>query len=115
MRYELLITLIAVACVASSPSKADEAHDDMALMFGIGTGSCAHWLSTRSLENEGNAWLMGWWSAFNNFNESDHKVGKTTDMAGVIGEVRKVCVAEPSTRMTDAILVVWNRFIVQHR
>jgi hypothetical protein len=79
-------------------------------MFGLGTRSCAHWLSTPSRQIEGSAWLLGYWTGVNAVNDKNHLVGKDTDGEAIIAEARKICAAEPSTQMVDAIARVYYRF-----
>jgi hypothetical protein len=82
-------------------------------MFGLGTTNCAYWLSTPSRKSEGSAWLLGYWSALNTVNEKNHLVGKDADGKAIIAEVKKICAAEPSTSMVDAIARVYYRFSQQ--
>ena len=64
------------------------------LITGIGRMSCAHWLSQSV--NEGEGWILGYWSGLNFANA--RTVGQHTDGEGIITEVRKAC----ATRLEEA-------------
>jgi hypothetical protein len=82
-------------------------------VFGIGIASCAHWLSLPNKVEEGNAWLLGYWSGENSMNPRNHKVGDSTDGDALIAEVKKICQAEPSTTFANAVDRVYGRFEFQ--
>jgi hypothetical protein len=67
-----------------------------------GTQSCAAWLATPASETEGRWWLAGFWTGRNMQNGSNGQVGSSTDSEGIIGEVRRVCEAEPSLQLVTA-------------
>ena len=78
---------------------------------GIGRLSCAYWVSNSQREAEGRSWALGFWTAYNAVNEFSHTVGANTDTEVILGEVRKICVAEPSLGLADAIVRVDVRFL----
>jgi hypothetical protein len=43
-------------------------------------------------------------------NSKHHMVGSDTDSAAVWAETKKICVAEPSTHMVDAVAGVYYQF-----
>jgi hypothetical protein len=67
-----------------------------------GTESCAAWLATPASETEGRWWIAGFWSGRNMQNGANGRVGSSTDSEGVIGEIRRVCVAEPTLLLITA-------------
>ena len=77
-------------------------------VFGIGRQSCAHWLSGPNEENEGQTWILGFWSGLND--SKLQTVGGNSDSAAIWGEVRKICMNEPSTVMLDATMRVYAQF-----
>jgi hypothetical protein len=81
-------------------------------MYSVGVGrlSCAYWLSSPEREAEGRAWALGFWTAYNAVNEVSHTVGANTDTEVILGEVKKVCVSEPSLGLVDAIVKIYVRF-----
>jgi hypothetical protein len=89
--------IVAICLLAVAPARAYST-----LLFGIGTVSCANWLSTPFNQNEGNIWILGYWSGRNDENTVNHNVGIDTDAQGIIGEVRKICVERPSLTLLKA-------------
>jgi hypothetical protein len=82
----------------------------MVTVYGIGASSCAHWLSSPENESEGKSWILGYWSASNEVNPNRHTVGGNSDSDAIIGETKKVCTSEPSTRLIDAVGRVYFQF-----
>lgn len=78
-------------------------------IFGIGTRSCATWLSTPAKENEGEIWIYGAWSGINFKNSENHTVGNTTDSNGIVAEVIEVCRREPSMSLSSATFQAYIR------
>jgi hypothetical protein len=83
--------------------------------LGIGNESCAHWLSTPVTEQEGKAWILGYWTATNVWVAGSHTVGKSTDGEGIIAETKLVCAAEPSTGLMYAVSKVYVRLSREHK
>lgn len=80
-----------------------------------GQMSCAAWLADAGHRAIGEWWLLGFVSGAN-FGVPDHRVvGNSTDQFGVIGEVRLICQAEPSTTLIDATQRVYLRLRAQQR
>jgi hypothetical protein len=80
-------------------------------LMGVGTRSCAWWLSTAENKTVGVHWLGGFLSAmnmaFSNFMDDPtykgiirRDVGINTDVTGWIGEVEKACREAPSERLS---------------
>lgn len=67
-----------------------------------GTQSCGAWLATPDSETEGRWWLAGFWTGRNMQNGSNGRVGSSTDSEGVIGEIKRVCQAQPSLLLITA-------------
>jgi hypothetical protein len=74
------------------------------LITGIGRMSCAHWLSQSV--NEGEGWILGFWSGLNYANT--RTVGQRTDGEGIITEVRKACATRPSMTLVGATFTVYS-------
>lgn len=74
---------------------------DPVIFYGVGQSeSCAAWLSSPQKDQEGFTWIMGFWSGLNaaavpTGQRAD--VGRSTDGWGIVGEVRKLCQANPSS------------------
>ena len=80
------------------------AQPQQALVAGIGRMSCAHWLSQSF--NEGEGWILGFWSGLNLANA--RTVGQHTDGEGIIAEVRKVCATQPSMTLVKATFSAYS-------
>jgi hypothetical protein len=80
------------------------AQQHQALITGIGRMSCAHWLSQSV--NEGEGWILGFWSGLNYANA--RTVGQHTDGEGMIAEVRKVCASRPSMTLAGATFTAYS-------
>jgi hypothetical protein len=94
-RSTILTTALLVLWFMVEPALAQQ---QQALITGIGRMSCAHWLSQSF--NEGEAWILGFWSGLNH--AKARTVGQHTNGEGIIAEVRKVCAARPSMTLVGA-------------
>jgi hypothetical protein len=104
MHYALIATCLVVTV---APALAQQAPF---FVYGIGRSSCANWLSQPVKENEGKAWIFGFWAGLNRLNEQNHMVGGKSDGPAIVGETRKICAAEPSTDLVDAVERVYYEF-----
>jgi hypothetical protein len=71
-------------------------------IMGMGTSSCANWLSSDAARTRGNNWLSGFLSGMNISNQFSARrtnVGQNTDVMGWLGEVEKTCREEPSQQL----------------
>ena len=76
--------------------------------------SCA--TADTSITVSGNAisyWILGFWSGMNN--ALGKQIGRTTDTAGLLGEVKLYCDAHPSATVTEASLMTYLKFETEHR
>ena len=80
------------------------AQQQQVLITGIGRMSCAYWLSEPV--NEGEGWILGFWSGLNYANA--RTVGQHIDGEGIITEVRKVCATRPSMTLAGATLTAYS-------
>ena len=83
--------------VICSPSLAFA--QDTVLFFG-GVQSCTVWQSSPRNQLAGQTWILGFFSGHNY--AKAHKVGQSTNASGIIGEVKKICTAQPTMRLRDA-------------
>lgn len=99
--------LFAAVTLAASPPSSVQVRGDGGL-------SCATWLSTQTAYGYGNEWVWGFWTGANAVSAAagttDGKVGRSTDNLGIVGEVRKICEAEPSIHLFAAAARTFNRF-----
>ena len=99
---------LAILLVALGIGAADAQTEMYSL--GIGRLTCAYWLSTPEREAEGKSWALGFWTAYNAVNDVDHTVGVKAKTEDIFGEVKKICVSEPSLGLVDAVVRVYIRF-----
>jgi hypothetical protein len=59
------------------------------------------------MEIASDQWIYGFWSALNVVGINRHNVGQHTDPKGVVGEVRKECVENPSETLELATRKVY--------
>ena len=97
----ILATALLVLWLMVEPALAQQ---EQTLIAGIGRMSCAHWLS-QSI-NEGDAWVLGFWSGLNQANA--RTVGQHTNGEGIIAEVRKVCATRPSMTLAGATFTAYS-------
>jgi hypothetical protein len=99
--------------VICSPSLAFA--QDTVLFFG-GVQSCTVWQSSPRNQLAGQTWILGFFSGHNY--AKAHKVGQSTNASGIIGEVKKICTAQPTMRLRDATKEaygnIWDREAKSH-
>jgi hypothetical protein len=78
---------------------------------GIGTQSCATWLSTKPRYRDGQNWILGYFSASNQAatEEPGRMVGSRENGPRIIAEVEKVCQKQPSMLLLEAASETYNQ------
>lgn len=104
----LRASMVAVVCVVTMGEVPGQAPDFYAL--GQGRLSCANWLSRPEYERDGQSWILGYWSAINLANPANHAVGSRSDGDGIVAEVKRICLAEPSANLYQAVDRVYLEF-----
>jgi hypothetical protein len=89
------------------------AADDGFTAFGVGLDSCATWLSNRTYEYIGGEWILGFWSGLNAAHPNESVVGKDSDSAGLIAEVKRVCETRPTDKLMLVVLDVYLDFKIK--
>ncbi|MFN3351773.1 hypothetical protein [Pseudorhodoplanes sp.] len=102
MQKSRLIALSAVAAAIFVCGDRLRAQQGSFFEIGIGNRSCEHWLSEARLEQEGIAYILGFWSGLNMTSANNRNVGRGRDLESIVGEVRKVCSSRPSMDLIDA-------------
>jgi len=98
-----VITLL--LALASAPVDPDSAPPKMANIYGIGSSSCAKAFDP-AYRNEAFAWVMGYFSAHNEY--SLRQVAGP-DGEGIMGEIEIVCRARPSEKLVQAAEQVFRK------
>jgi hypothetical protein len=101
-RRTILTTALLILWLMVEPALAQQ---ERILIAGIGRMSCAYWLSQSV--NEGEGWILGFWSGLNYANT--RTVGQHTDGEAMIAEVRKVCATRPSMTLAGATFTVYSQ------
>ena len=57
-------------------------------------------------------WVLGFWTGMN---ADAFKVGSTSDARGIVGEVKLVCQAQPSTTLATATYETYQRLKAERR
>jgi hypothetical protein len=99
MKHLLLGAVMLAIPFLSPPQKNDS---NRSIWTIGGTESCAAWLATPASETEGRWWIAGFWSGRNMQNGPNGRVGSSSDSEGIIGEIKRVCQAEPSLLLISA-------------
>jgi hypothetical protein len=73
------------------------------------TDRCDSWLANSLSEAEGNSWILGNWSARTNTSVFIATETPNDEVASILGDVRKICAAEPSTELSEAAARVYAR------
>ncbi|HCE25053.1 MAG TPA: hypothetical protein DF282_21440 [Hyphomonas sp.] len=81
---------------------------------GVGMSSCGTWLSTPDHEFTGGQWALGYWTARNTMSATPG-TGHSTDMAGILGEIKIACRSSPSTPLYQAVHDTYDLFASQGR
>jgi hypothetical protein len=100
-RGTILTTALLVLWLMVEPALAQQ---QQALIIGIGRMSCAHWLAQSF--NEGEPWILGFWSGLNH--AKTRMVGQQINGEGIIAEVRKVCAVRPSMTLVGAAFTAYS-------
>ena len=83
--------------------------------FGIGASTCAEWQSGAVHEREGEAWLLGYWSALNRLNSANGMVGGEAGGGAIIAAVAKNCSDNLGERLDQATYAAYVSFQASHR
>jgi hypothetical protein len=104
MRITLALVLSAIGC-AHAVAQPMELR-----VSGLGRASCATWLADKASENEGMAWILGFWTGANALDPAGGTVGKSTDNLGIIAEVKRRCLEAPSEALVGVVSPMFVQF-----
>ena len=110
MIYTLKFTFVFLLLIAINQASAQ----NRGQAFGIGMASCGTWAGNPSLSPAIEAWILGFWTGSNTYS-SNRLVGHSTDAHGVIEEVRRICLASPSTSLLLATNQVHSQMMKEGR
>ena len=103
LKQTLLLILLSTAVPAAA--EADPVAVDLT---GIGSKTCAYWLSGQGHQSEGAVWIYGFWSGLNYVAAaSEQDQSKATGVA-MIAAVDRLCRRDPSRVLAAA---AWSAYI----
>jgi hypothetical protein len=105
-------TVTAIATIAIASMAFAEDATVPVLLSGIGRLSCKNWKSTPALENEGNTWLLGFWTALNYVAATADQQQVQIRGQAIVSEVAKTCARNPSETLATA---AWETFFEQRK
>ena len=108
MMRTLLLMLLSTAAAAAS-ERTDKLPINLA---GVGTRTCAYWLSDDTHRSEGAVWIYGFWSGLNYVAAASQQDQSKATSNAMIAAVETVCKREPS-RILAA--VAWSAYIDLNR
>ena len=88
-----IIVATGLGLALCAPAEAQD--ESMVSRLGVGTRTCAYWLTNATTENAGEHWIDGFWSGLNEA-YPPHDVGHTVDGVDIRGEIKKRCMDHPS-------------------
>jgi hypothetical protein len=104
-----LIPLVTLLSTAVPAAAATEDADDVAVnLAGIGSKSCAYWLSGQSHQSEGSVWIYGFWSGLNYVAAASEQNQSKATSIEMIAAVEKLCRRQPSRILAAA---AWSAYL----
>src|SRR4051812_1160233 len=103
-----LLSLLIPLSITIAAAGAVRAEDTSIELAGIGSRTCAYWLSARDHKSEGTVWIYGFWSGLNYVAVPSQKEQPKAPTAAMIAAVEAVCRREPSRVLASA---VWSAYI----
>jgi hypothetical protein len=109
----LLVILLSTVTAKHTAAAAIESEDKLSVnLAGVGTKTCAYWLSSQQHKSEGVVWIYGFWSGLNYVAAASQQDQSKATSNATIAAVETVCKREPS-RILAA--VVWSAYIDLNR
>jgi hypothetical protein len=86
---------------------------DPVMIAGIGSKSCAHWMSAPELKAEGEKWALGFWSGLNYVAAVTKQQNQLIiDPNQMLVEIEKLCIQRPDRSLADT---VWITFLTLNK
>jgi hypothetical protein len=100
--------LLAITLAAATPEIFKS--DSNMTIYGAGSNSCALGFAPKR-ESETFTWIMGFWSGINAVYGTEGPI--RVDGQGIVGEVKKLCIDNPSMMIAEATMKTYIRFSQQ--
>jgi hypothetical protein len=109
----LLVILLSTVTAKHAAAAAIESKDKLSVnLAGIGTKTCAYWLSSQEHKSEGTIWIYGFWSGLNYVAAASQQDQSKATSNAMIAAVETVCKREPSRILGAA---AWSAYIDLNR
>ncbi|MGZ5874599.1 MAG: hypothetical protein ACXWKP_21070 [Bradyrhizobium sp.] len=100
----ILLLLLSTPAVAAS-EETDKLSVDLT---GVGSRTCAYWLSSQDHKSEGTVWIYGFWSGLNYVAAASGQSQAKASSAVMIAAVERECRREPSGVLAAA---AWSAYV----
>jgi hypothetical protein len=109
----LLVILLSTVTAKHAAAAANEKKDKLSVnLAGMGTKTCAYWLSSQEHKSEGAVWIYGFWSGLNYVAAASQQDQSKATSNAMIAAVETVCKREPSRILGAA---AWSAYIDLNR
>jgi hypothetical protein len=105
-KHQVAVCLFAVSAILSPAMAASWIGERK---VHVESDRCDSWLANSASEAEGNSWILGNWSARTSTSFFVITAASGTEAATVLGDVKGICAAEPSTELSEAVARVYIR------
>jgi hypothetical protein len=109
----LLVILLSTVTAKHAAAASIESKDKLSVnLAGVGTKTCAYWLSSQEHKSEGLVWIYGFWSGLNYVAAASQQDQSKATSNALIAAVETVCKREPSRILAAA---AWSAYIDLNR
>ena len=100
----LLVILLSTVTAKHAAAASIESKDKLSVnLAGVGTKTCAYWLSSQEHKSEGLVWIYGFWSGLNYVAAASQQDQSKATSNAMIAAVETVCKREPSRILAAAV------------
>lgn len=104
----LIRTLLLMLLATAGAAAAEETEKLSVDLTGVGSRTCAYWLSHQDHKSEGIVWIYGFWSGLNYVAVASGQGQSKAGSAVMIAAVEKECRREPSSVLATA---AWSAYL----
>jgi hypothetical protein len=105
----MLIRILLLILLSTAAAAASEETTRLSInLAGVGTRTCAYWLSDNGHKSEGTVWIYGFWSGLNYVAAASEQDQSKASSAAMIAAVEKACRRDPSRVLAAA---AWSAYI----
>lgn len=105
MLIRILLPMLLSTAAAAAAERTEKLSVDLA---GVGSRTCAYWLSNQVNKSEGTVWIYGFWSGLNYVAAASQQDQSKASSAAMIAAVEKECRREPSGVLAAA---AWSAYV----